>query len=160
MKYYGFSEEQAIKALEKYREIYEKEGIFCLSVYPGVKEMLEKLKEKKKIFLSTAKPIVYAKEIIKRCGLSCYFDALEGATLDESRSEKSQVIKYAIEKHRLDKTKIIMVGDREHDIKGALENGIEALGVLYGYGTKEELENAGCKKFATTVKEAEEILIK
>ena len=160
MEHYGFREEQAKIAVEKYREIYVKEGIYRLSVYPGVEEMLQNLREEKTIILATAKPIAYAKEIMERTNLSCYFDYLEGASLDESRSEKSQVIQYAIEKHKLDRTKIIMVGDREHDIKGALENGVEALGVLYGYGSREELENAGCTQFAKTVKETEDILMK
>lgn len=159
MKYYGLSEEQALFALEKYREIFAKEGIYRLSVYPGVKTMLQKLKKEKTIVLATSKPILYAKEIMERTGLSCYFDYLEGATMDESRTEKSDVIRYAIEKYNLDKKDIIMVGDRENDIKGALENGVEALGVLYGYGSREELINAGCKHFAKTILEAEKFLI-
>ena len=109
--------------------------------------------------LATAKPILYAKEIMERTGLSCYFDYLEGASIDESRAEKRDVIQYAIEKNNLNRKDIIMVGDRKHDILGAQENGIEALGVLYGYGSREELENAGCKHFAQTVEEAEKFLI-
>ncbi len=161
MKYYGLSEEHALLALEKYREIFAQEGIYRLSVYPGIEAMLQKLKNKKKtLVLATSKPILYAKEIMERTGLSCYFDYLEGATMDESRTEKSDVIRYAIEKHNLDKNQIIMVGDRENDIKGAQENGIEALGVLYGYGSREELKKAGCQKFAKTAQEAEKFLIR
>ncbi len=160
IKYYGLSEEQAFLALEKYREIFAKEGIYRLSVYPGIEAMLQKLKKEKTIVLATSKPILYAKEIMERTGLSCYFDYLEGATMDESRTEKTDVIRYVIEKYNLDKKDIIMVGDRENDIKGAQENGIEALGVLYGYGSREELINAGCKHFAKTVEEAEKFLIK
>ena len=159
MKYYGLSEEQAIFALEKYREIFAKEGIYRLSVYPGVETMLQKLKQEKTLVLATSKPILYAKEIMERTGLSCYFDYLEGATMDESRTEKSAVIRYTIEKYKLDKQDIIMVGDRENDIKGAQENSVEALGVLYGYGSKEELKKAGCKHFAKTVEETEKFLI-
>jgi len=159
MKHYGFSEEQAHIALEKYRELFAKEGIYRLSVYPGIEAMLQKLKKDKTIVLATSKPILYAKEIMERAGLSCYFDYLEGATMDESRTEKKDVIRYAIETYNLDKKDIIMVGDRENDIKGAQENGIEALGVLYGYGSREELINAGCKNLAKTVEEAEKFLL-
>ena len=103
MKYYGLSEEQALLALEKYREIFAKEGIYRLSVYPGITSMLQTLKKEKMIILATSKPILYAKEIMERTGLSYYFDYLEGATMDESRTEKSDVIRYTIDKYNLNK---------------------------------------------------------
>ncbi len=159
MQYYQMTEQQANTALEKYREIFAVKGIYALSMYDGVGQMLKNLKKKNKtLCLATAKPILYAKDIVERLKIAQYFDFLEGATMDESRSEKTQVIDHLIKTYGLDKERIIMVGDRDHDIYGAKENGIESLGVLYGYGSREELKKAGCKNFAKTVKEVEKFL--
>lgn len=149
MQYYHMDEKQANTALLKYREFYTKEGMFRLNVYTDIEETISKLKEKgKTIGLATAKPIVYAEQIIERIGFKKYFDILCGASMDESRNKKKDVITYAIDTYGLSKEKTLMVGDRADDIKGAFVNGIEAMGVLYGYGSKEELTNAGCRYFA------------
>jgi len=160
MKYYNMSEKQAKEAVVKYREYYRVKGIFELSVYDGAEEMLKKLKENgKTVCLATSKPQEFAESILKRHNLLKYFDFLAGATMDEKRNEKDQVIKYALEQNNFKKEKIVMIGDRENDIIGAKINGIDSIGVLYGYGDIEELKNAGCKNFAKSTKEILDMLI-
>ena len=162
MKYYGFSLEGARKAVDAYREYYRERGIFENEVYDGVRELLEALRcAGKKIVLATSKPEIFAKKILSYFELDGYFCCVVGAMLDETRTKKSDVISYALSccgNPTLDS--VIMVGDREHDILGAKENGIRSIGVLYGYGTREELSEAGADFIAKTPKDIEKIILK
>lgn len=160
IKYYDMDEARAATALLKYREYYSEKGVYDLTMYEGMDALLKKLKEYGFIVcLATAKPLFYAKGIIERIDLLPYFDFLGGATMDESMNSKFAVIKHVIEQNGFEKNRILMVGDRADDIFGAFKNGIEALGVLYGYGSREELKNAGCKYFAENVKDVEKIIL-
>ncbi len=160
MKYYHMDEEKANVALAKYREYYSVKGIHELTMYEGIEELLKTVKEKGFIVcLATAKPLFYAKGILKRLGIISYFDYLGGASMDESMNSKSAVIFDIIKRNQFDKNRILMIGDRADDILGASSNGIEALGVLYGYGSLEELTHAGCTQFAKTVKEVEKKIL-
>lgn len=155
MRYYGFSREQAVQAVEHYREYYAVTGIFENRVYDGVIPMLQALNEAGKIcVLATSKPEHYAVQILEHFGLSDCFAFVAGATMDEKRTKKADVIAYALEKAG-QTGKAIMVGDRKHDIEGAKAHGLPSIGVLYGYGSREELEAAGATYIAAT---AEEIL--
>lgn len=155
MGFYGFSAAEARQAVEDYREYYAVKGIFENRVYPGVIPMLESVQAAgTRCVLATSKPEHYAVKILEYFGLSPYFSLVAGATMDETRTGKAEVIAYALE--RLEPgCRAVMVGDREHDIRGAKANGLESIGVLYGYGSREELELAGANHLATT---AEEIL--
>lgn len=161
MKYYGFSKEQAIEAVGYYREYFSVIGIFENRVYDGIPELLEKLnKNGKKVILATSKPEDFAKRILERFSLDKYFYFVVGATMDETRSQKREVIAYALEQcGKPDPDTAVMVGDREMDIIGAHTLGIKALGVLYGYGSLEELENANADYIAESVEELEKFLI-
>lgn len=152
-EYYGFSEEECQQAVVYYREYFRSNGIYENEVYPGVVEMLTELKNAgKKVVLATSKPEEFALIILKHFDLFKYFDFVAGATMDESRSKKSDVITYALEKSGVtDKNDVIMVGDRKHDVIGAKENNLDCIGVLFGYGDREELESAGAKYIAETV---------
>ncbi len=146
---YGFSEEEARQGVEDFREYFAVKGIFENRVYDGVEEMLQALqKAGKTCVLATSKPEEYAVQIMERFGLAKYFAKICGATMDEKRTDKAEVIAYALE--GLNKEKCIMVGDREHDVLGAKANGLDAIGVLYGYGSREELEQVGAKAIAET----------
>lgn len=151
-EYYGFSESDAKLALKYYREYFSEKGIFENRMYDGVTDMLGKLRENGiRLTVATSKPEPFAVKIIEHFGLSEYFSLVAGATMDEKRSEKYEVIEYALKKLQLkDKTHCIMAGDREHDIVGAKKNGLKSVGVLYGYGSREELENAGADMLAET----------
>lgn len=155
IEYYGFSESDAVKAIEYYREYFKPKGMFENEVYEGVPELLEELKQNgKKIILATSKPEVFSTEILKHFDLYKYFDFVSGATLDGTRSKKADIIAYAISEMGItEKEKCLMVGDRAQDINGAIANGIDSLGVLFGYGDREELESAGATYIAESVKD-------
>ena len=143
----GFPKENVMEAVAKYREYFATKGLYENSVYPGMPELLQTLKEKgKHLVVATSKPEEYSIKIIEHFGLSKYFDFVCGSLMDESRSKKSEVIAYALQRCALgedDKSRVLMVGDRFHDIEGAKQNGLKSCGVLFGYGSREELENAG-----------------
>ena len=146
---YGFSEEEAKQGVKDFREYFSVKGIFENRVYDGVEEMLQAMqKVGKTCVLATSKPEEYAVQIMERFGLAKYFAKICGATMDEKRTDKAEVIAYALE--GLEKENVIMVGDREHDVLGARANGLETIGVLYGYGSREELEQAGAAHMADT----------
>ena len=153
IEYYGFSESDAVKAIEYYREYFKPKGMFENEVYEGVPELLEEIKQNgKKIILATSKPEVFSTEILKHFDLYKYFDFVSGATLDGTRSKKADIIAYAISETGItEKEKCLMVGDRAQDINGAIANGIDSLGVLFGYGDREELESAGATYIAESV---------
>lgn len=154
-EYYGFSEEDCQKALVYYREYFREKGIYENEVYAGVIEMLEAIKKSgRKIVLATSKPEEFALIILKHFDLYKYFDFVAGATMDESRSKKADVITYALKKSGVaDSKDVVMVGDRKHDIIGAKENGLDSIGVLFGYGDREELEKAGATYIAEKVED-------
>lgn len=152
MKYYGFDQEKALTGIRQYREYFDKKGIFENKVYPGIEALLQNLQEQGYILMTaTSKPEVAAKRILDHFNLSQYFYYVGGATLDESRVHKGDVIHYVLERSFInDLSEVIMVGDRENDIFGARQNGLESIGVLYGYGTLEELQTAGADYLAET----------
>lgn len=144
-RFYGFDKEKAKKAVEVYREYYADKGIFEIEVYDGIAETVKALKKAgKKVVVATSKPEIFARRIMEYIGLSEYFDYIAGMGMDGARNTKAEVIDYAIEACQLtEKEKILMIGDREHDVLGAKRIGIDCVGVLYGFGSKEEFEEAG-----------------
>ena len=155
MKYYGFSEDDALKAIEYYREYFRDTGIFENKVYEGVEDMLKSLCDMgRKIVLATSKPEEFAVRILEHFNMSKYFTVVAGASMDSSRSKKGDVIAYALSMcGDIDKSTAIMIGDREHDIIGAKENGLKSIGVLYGYGSEDELKNCGADYIVATTKD-------
>lgn len=152
--YYGFSEEQAVQAVEYYREYYQKTGIYENYVYEGIPELLKELTaEGITLLVATSKPEPFARLIMEHYHLAEYFTYIAGATMDnKTRVKKADVIRYAMQNCEAgDKEKLVMVGDRKHDILGAKEVGIDSVGVLFGYGDREELEQAGATYIAETV---------
>lgn len=159
-KYYGFSSETAVEAVEKYREYYRDRGIFENRLYDGAEKLLAHLKEQGCIIaLATSKPEVFALRILEHFGILKYFDVVTGSLLDGSRVKKGEVVAEALKRLNFpQKDYCIMIGDRSHDIIGAKENRIDSLGVLFGYGDKEELYHAGADYIALDFKEIKEIL--
>lgn len=153
--YYGFSESDALQAIEYYREYFKPKGMFENKVYSGVPELLNTLKQSgKRVILATSKPEVFSTEILKHFDLYKYFDFVSGATLDGTRSKKADIIAYALAEMRItEKEKCLMVGDRAQDINGAIANGIDSLGVLYGYGDRAEHIRANATYIAETVED-------
>ena len=148
--YYNFSKDQAKEAVEYYREYYRETGIFENFVYQGMEDTLKILKDSgRKLAVATSKPELFAKEILEHFHLETYFEYVAGANMDGTRTKKDEVISYALDALTLsgaypDGTgDVVMVGDREHDILGAAKVGLSSIGVLYGYGSREELTAAG-----------------
>lgn len=160
-KYYGMVHEEAIAAVEDYREYFKPKGIFENEVYEGIPEMLAELKEAgKRLIVATSKPEVFAKRILEHFSLDCFFDYIAGATLDGSRIKKSDVIKYALDMCGItDTDKCIMIGDRLHDVEGAKQCGMRSIGVLWGYGSRGELEESGADFIAKNVGDIVKIVI-
>ncbi|SMC72320.1 phosphoglycolate phosphatase [Papillibacter cinnamivorans DSM 12816] len=160
-KYYGFSKEKAKMAVEYYREYYKDKGLFENSVYAGVDDLLKELKDNgKTMIVATSKPEVFAKQILKHFDLAKYFAFIAGSHLDGTRVNKDEVIKYALERcNIIDVTKAIMIGDRAHDIWGAKKIGISSIGVLFGYGNRLELENAGADIIVDAVADVGRVLL-
>lgn len=158
--YYGFSEEEAKTAVEYYREYYRDKGIFEYAVYEGIEDLLKTLSDAgKTIIVATSKPEVFAKKVLAHAGLSKYFAYIAGANLDGSRTKKDEVISYALGMvNAMDKSKAVMIGDREHDMIGAKKAGIDAIGILFGYGTRDELVRAGAKAIAKKARDIAELL--
>ncbi len=161
MKYYGFSRERAEEAIYKYREYFAVKGIFENRVYEGIPGLLGRLRERgRKLLVATSKPEAFAVQILEHFHLDGYFDWVCGASMDEKRVKKGEVIAYALETAGIrDVSKAVMVGDREHDVLGAKENGMDCVGVLFGYGDRQELEAAGAVKIVETVEELGRILL-
>lgn len=152
-RYYGFSRAEAEKAVGYYREYFKDKGIFENEVYSGIEELLQQLKAKgRTLLVATSKPEVFARQILEHFKLAAYFSYIAGSELDGTRVRKAEVIRYALERSGISETAAaVMVGDREHDILGARDAGIDAVGVLFGYGSREELEQAGACHIAETV---------
>ena len=160
MKYYDFSKERAHRAVEEYREYFRDRGIFENRVYEGVPELLASLTAQgKKLVLATSKPELFAIRILEHFDLSRFFTFAAGALMDETRTAKGDVIAYALQSCGItDGSRVLMVGDRLHDVKGAQQCGLDSVGVLFGYGSREELTEAGATYIAETVEEIEQFV--
>lgn len=152
MRFYSFSREDAERAVAYYREYFSEIGIFENTPYEGIHSTLEQLRSSgKRLFVATSKPEVYARRITDHFSLTPYFEYIAGASFDETRSEKWDVIRYALDTCELrDKSRTVMIGDRKHDMLGAQKTGLDAIGVLWGYGDREELASAGATHIVET----------
>lgn len=156
MKYAGLSEEEGEKAVVYYRERYTTTGIFENRLYPKIPELLELLKINNKILaVASSKPEVYVRQILEHFQIADYFTAIVGSELDGRRTEKAEVIEEALRRMHLEeeRDKVLMVGDRSHDVQGAISCGLQCIGVAYGYGSREELEKAGAVYIADSVED-------
>lgn len=160
-RFYCFTTGQAKEAVEFYREYFKDKGIFENRPYEGIDVLLSSLKnEGITLAVATSKPEVFAERILEHFDLAKYFTVTAGSNLDGSRISKADVINYALETLNVnDKASVLMVGDREHDVIGAKAAGIDCVGVLYGYGSREELERAGAGSIAQTVEELKNMLL-
>ena len=155
MEYYGFSEEKAAEAITVYREYVSETGLFENMEYSGIRDVRAELKAAgKRLYVATSKPELFSKQILEHFRLTEYFDFIGGANMDETRVKKGDVIRYVLEENQItDLDQVVMVGDRKHDILGAKEHGLDSVGVLYGYGSREELQSAGADWIVDTVEE-------
>lgn len=143
-EYHGLSDADARAAIEAYREYFSVTGLFENELIPGIPELLSRLKAAgKTLMVATSKPEDFSRRILEHFELLKYFDFVAGACMDETRTQKWEVIQWALEHCDCARSQILMVGDRRHDVEGSARFHIPCLGVLYGYGSREELESAG-----------------
>lgn len=148
---FGFDHDKALEAVAFYREYFTAGGMFENSVYPGIEKLLGKLKQDgKRLAVATSKPELFSRQILEHFALTPYFDFIGGAAMDESRATKTEVLAYVLETLQADPKTAVMIGDRKNDIEAAAALGTQSIGVLYGYGSKEELAAAGATVFAET----------
>lgn len=160
-EFLGMNGEQAEQAVRIFRERYSDTGLFENRVYDGIPRMLERLKNGgKRLMVATSKPQVYAVRIFERFGLAQYFEIVGGAELDGSRDYKDQVIEYVLAKAGItDRSTVLMIGDRRQDVLGAHKTGLKCMGILWGFGSMEELTQAGADYIARTPQEAADMLL-
>lgn len=150
MEYYHLSREDARKGVSYYREYYSDKGIFECGVYEGIPQLLQQLHaQNKSLILATSKPEHFAKLVLEHFNLDPYFSRIAGASMDETRTTKDAVIDWALQGISFAPGHAAMVGDRRYDMEGAKKFGLVAVGVLFGYGSRQELETAGADKLAT-----------
>lgn len=167
MRFYGFNAEQAGEATDVYRSRYRTVGVHRNTLYPGIRELLRALSLGGVTpVLATAKPEVFANIVLEDMELTSAFGFVAGAELDDAegrkrklRLNKDEVIAYALEMCGASPEEAVMIGDREYDIKGAKLNGVDSIGVLFGYGSREELESAGADYIAGTPSEIAGIIL-
>lgn len=151
----GLTPPEVAIAVAAYREYFSETGIFENSVYDGIPAILERLRLNGwRLALATSKPTVFAERILERFSLRDAFEVVAGASLDETRDRKEQVIEHAFELLGAEPGRgCVMVGDRSYDIAGARHVGIAAIGVTWGYGSADELRNAGADRLVDAVDE-------
>ena len=155
---FGVPADQTDEAIRLFRSRYMTVGKFENFPYPGVREMLESLQAQgHRLFVATSKPEVLANEVLSHFDLSKFFEKICGATLDGSRSHKEDVIRYLLAQVT-DVSDVIMVGDTAYDVIGAKAHGIPCIGVSWGYGTQEDMKNAGAVAIAQTPEEVIQIV--
>jgi phosphoglycolate phosphatase len=142
---------QADLAVTLYRERFGDIGLYENAVYPDIEHILTTLKQSHgRLFVATSKARIYAVRIIEHFGLGGYFEHVFGAELDGTRAHKTDLLAYALETTGVKASQALMIGDRNHDMIGARNNGMGALGVLYGYGSEKELIEAGAMRVCAT----------
>ncbi|MCR4614895.1 MAG: HAD hydrolase-like protein [Clostridiales bacterium] len=156
----GFTEDEANEAVSIYREIYGADAYKLLSLYDGMEELIGNLNAKGvKVGIATAKPEKFAVRIIEYLGMKEQFATIVGVAEGNTSSSKKDIIGRAADNMGLPRSRVLMVGDRCYDVQGAHDAGLECVGVLYGYGTREELENSGAEYIVNTPGEIENIVI-
>ncbi len=143
LRRFGVSEENMEEAVEVYRQAYVDHGQYENFPYPGVEDLLKKLRnDGYRLYVATSKPEVMAEHILKHFGLDQYFDVICGSTLDSNRITKADVIRHLLKQLPKDE-KILMIGDTIYDIEGANELGLPSIGVAWGYGDLPQMKAAG-----------------
>ncbi|CYV19581.1 HAD family hydrolase [Streptococcus suis] len=159
-RFYQLNPEDTQSAVDAFRVYFKEKGMFENQLYPGIIPLLEELRTAgKTLVIATSKPEIFAKQILEHFGIAHYFDVIAGASLDSSRISKADVIGYAINQLEAFPNNAVMIGDREHDIEGARRHQLPAIGVLYGYGSKQEFEKAGATMIVETVQDLKRVLL-
>ena len=159
MEYYSFDKSTAQKAVGYYREYFSEKGMYENTLYAGIEDVLKELNGKNiECMVATSKPEIFAQKILAYFRMDIYFKHIVGSDMAGTFVEKEDIIRGIIEKYGLNIRETVMIGDRKYDITGANKNGIDSIAVLYGYGSREELEGESPKYLARSVMELLKIL--
>lgn len=159
IKYFSFSESESIAAIDYYREYFSEQGMYENTLYPGIADLLQSLKDKGvTIALATSKPTFFAEKILQHFEIDQFFTEIVGSNMDNTRTDKRSIIDYALGKLNKSHSSSIMIGDRKHDLIGARSNSVGTIGVLYGYGSEEEIAKENPDYIVGTVSELETTL--
>ncbi|RCW76958.1 HAD family hydrolase [Saliterribacillus persicus] len=160
-EFYHFDKVDTQKAIDFYRERFKEKGMYENQLYPEISKLLKSLKQEGvTLVVATSKPTVFAEQILKYFNIDQYFELIVGSNLDGTRSSKTEIIQYILDKyndHEL--SDFIMIGDRKHDIIGANNTAINSIAVTYGYGALEELSLSKPTYIAKSVKQLKDILM-
>ncbi|PAE31569.1 HAD family hydrolase [Bacillus sp. 7884-1] len=160
-EHYNFDDENIQKSIDFYRERFKEKGMFENELYSNISLLLKSLKEQQfTLVVATSKPTVFSEKILKYFNIDQYFDLVVGSNLDGTRTSKTEIIQYILDKYneyKLDN--FIMIGDRKHDIIGANNTGIDSIGVTYGYGSFDELSHSNPKYIVKSVEELTELFM-
>ena len=136
------------EAVAHYRDRYGVTGMYEHTLYAGIEEALRALASRHDLYVATSKPRVFAVKILEHFGLSPFFRAIGGSELDGRNSDKGELIAHVLSANAIDRSRAVMIGDRSYDAVGAGKNGIPCVGVTWGYGSEEELSQAGAAALA------------
>ncbi|EJQ43833.1 hypothetical protein IEE_03064 [Bacillus cereus BAG5X1-1] len=158
---YNMNEIEVERAVFYFREYLKQSGLLENKVYDGIGALLQELKDAgNRLFVATSKPTVFAKQVIEHFQLTSFFEEIVGSNLDGTRIKKEEIIAHILQTNEeLQKEKMVMIGDRKHDVTGASSNGIASIGVLYGYGNENELSDAGASHIVKDVEELQSFCI-
>lgn len=155
----GLDDEGVRLGVKTYKSYYDTKGKYMNRAYDGIKELLERLSAKGiKLGVATSKYELFARQIVENIGLLSYFDFVSGATADSERQKKIDVLNYGIKNLGTTPERAVLIGDTKFDAEGARLCGCDFVGVLYGYGCREEMEAEGAVNFAETAGEIEKFL--
>ncbi|TDF98348.1 HAD family hydrolase [Paenibacillus piri] len=153
MEHCGMNETEAWEAVMRYREYYQRTGIYENQLYGGIPELLQLLhRQGRKLYVATSKPTVFAAAIVENVQLNRWFNGVCGSELDGARSDKTELLRAVIVENDIDRDRTVMIGDRKYDLIGARGNGIASIGVGYGYGSEEEIRKERPMLYCPTVK--------
>ncbi|MGV2184096.1 HAD hydrolase-like protein [Rhizobium rhizogenes] len=141
-----FGDDRVTQGVDAYRQDYGARGLLLSEVYDGIPEALMAMSQFAKLYLATSKRETFARRILENKGLDALFAGIYGSTPAGNIDHKPELIAHIMRENNLDRDRCIMVGDRRYDIAGAHANGMRSIGVLWGYGTREELESAGADR--------------
>lgn len=160
-KGFGMTNLQALETLKHYRAYFSEKGIFENEIYPGIAELLSDLKAAgRRVMVATSKPEDFTHRILDHFDIARYFDFVGGNTMDEGRPTKADVVSYVLRScPEAAPENTLMIGDRRYDVEGAGAFGLDCAGVLYGYGSREELEQAGARYIVESVAALRELLL-
>lgn len=157
--FFGLTDEDNRRAIEKFREYYREKGVFESLLYPGMQELLSRFSKTVVLCVATSKPEYFAQKILELRGVLPFFTVLVGSPLGDTGTPKAEIISAALEKLQSPpKEEVVMIGDRSYDVLGAKACGIDCIGVEYGFASPGELSAAGADYVVPTVEELGKLL--